>query len=43
MPFGQDPVLIGLVVVFLLFALLMYLFIRRTLTGLKEGFEKGQR
>ncbi|RDI71626.1 DUF7859 family protein [Halopelagius longus] len=38
-----NPVLVGLVVVLLAFVFFMYLFVRRTLTGLRDGFDEGYR
>ncbi|WP_164974725.1 DUF7859 family protein [Halegenticoccus tardaugens] len=38
-----DPVFLGLVVVMLLFVFFSYLFLRRTLLGLREGYEEGRR
>lgn len=40
---GQNPILVGLVVVMLGFVFFMYLFVRRTLTGLREGYDQGRR
>ncbi|WP_458188902.1 DUF7859 family protein [Haladaptatus sp. NG-WS-4] len=39
----SDPVFIGVLVALLAFVFFVYLFIRRTLTGFKEGVQKGQR
>jgi hypothetical protein len=38
---ANDPILVGLIVVMLLFVFFAYLFVRRTLTGLREGYESG--
>lgn len=40
---GQNPIFVGLVAVMLLFIFFMYLFVRRTLLGLREGYEQGRR
>jgi len=40
---ANDPILVGLIVVMLLFVFFAYLFVRRTLTGLREGYESGYR
>ncbi|WP_197428397.1 hypothetical protein [Halapricum sp. CBA1109] len=37
-----DPVLVGIVVVMLAFVFFVYLFIRRTLSGFKEGVNQGR-
>lgn len=39
----DDPVVLGLVVVLLLFVFFGYLLMRRTVMGLREGYEDGQR
>jgi hypothetical protein len=39
----NDPLVLGFLVVLLGFVLFMYLFVRRTLTGFKEGMENGRR
>lgn len=39
---SKNPVLVGLVVVMLTFVFLVYLFVRRTLLGLREGYQKGR-
>lgn len=39
---GIDPVLVGFVVVMLLFVFGIYLFVRRTLLSLREGYERGK-
>lgn len=39
----QNPVFTGLLIVMLLFVFFSYLFIRRTLTGLREGYDQGRR
>jgi hypothetical protein len=36
---GMDPVLVGLVVVFLAFVFFVFLFLRRTAKAFREGFE----
>lgn len=38
-----NPVFVGLVVAILVFVFFMYLFVRRTLTGLRNGFDEGYR
>ena len=35
----SDPIFAGLVVVILLFIFFAYLFVRRTVTGLREGYD----
>jgi hypothetical protein len=37
-----DPVLVGIVVVLLTFVFLLYLFLRRTVTGFIEGMRQGR-
>ncbi|MFC7204846.1 hypothetical protein ACFQJC_15120 [Haloferax namakaokahaiae] len=37
-----DPVFTGLLVVMLLFVFFGYLLVRRTLLGLREGFDEGR-
>ena len=39
---GVDPVLLGIVVVMLTFVFLVYLFLRRTVTGFREGMNQGR-
>ncbi|WP_255457560.1 MULTISPECIES: hypothetical protein [Halorussus] len=39
----NNPLVVGFVVLLLGFVLFMYLFIRRTVTGFREGIENGQR
>ena len=39
----SDPIFAGLVVVMLLFVFFAYLFVRRTLTGLQEGYDDAYR
>lgn len=39
---GVDPVLIGIVVLMLGFVFFVFLFLRKTLTGFKEGMEEGK-
>jgi hypothetical protein len=39
----EDPLFVGLVVVILAFVFFMYLFVRRTVTGLRDGFDEGYR
>jgi hypothetical protein len=41
--FVQNPVFTGLLVVMLVFVFFSYLFVRRTLTGLREGYDQGRR
>lgn len=40
---GIDPVLVGIVVVTLLFVFGLYLFVRRTVLGFREGYDQGKR
>ncbi len=35
----SDPIFAGLIVVMLLFVFFAYLFVRRTVTGLREGYD----
>lgn len=37
-----DPVLVGIVVVMLAFVFFVFLFLRKTFTGFKEGMEEGK-
>jgi len=39
----NDPLVLGFLVILLGFVLFMYLFIRRTLTGFREGMENSRR
>lgn len=39
----NDPLVAGFIVLLLGFVLFMYLFVRRTLTGFREGVDKGRR
>ncbi len=39
----NNPLVVGFVVVLLGFVLFMYLFIRRTVTGFREGMQNGDR
>jgi lipopolysaccharide export LptBFGC system permease protein LptF len=39
---GIDPVLIAIVAIMLGFVFFVYLFLRRTLTGFKEGLDQGK-
>ncbi|WP_224270421.1 hypothetical protein [Haloprofundus salinisoli] len=39
---GNDPVFVGLVLAMLLFVFFMYLFVRRTVTGLQQGYQEGR-
>jgi branched-subunit amino acid ABC-type transport system permease component len=41
--FDVDPVLVFIVVVMLGFVFFVYLFLRRTLSGFKEGINQGRR
>jgi len=41
--FFDDPVVIGLVVLLVAFVFFGYLLMRRTVLGLREGYEDGQR
>lgn len=38
-----DPVFVGLVVVLLAFFFFLYLLVRRTLLGLREGYDQGRK
>jgi hypothetical protein len=40
--FFEDPVLVAIVAVLLTFVFLLYLFLRRTAQGFKEGMNKGR-
>lgn len=37
-----DPIMLGILALILLFIFFMYLMLRRTVTGFKEGVEDGQ-
>jgi ABC-type uncharacterized transport system permease subunit len=37
-----DPIVIGILVALLAFVFFMYLMLRRTVTGFKEGVEQGR-
>jgi preprotein translocase subunit YajC len=37
-----DPIMLGILAIILLFVFFMYLMLRRTVTGFKEGVEDGQ-
>lgn len=37
-----DPVLVGLVVLFLAFVFIVYLFVRRVATGFSQGLREGK-
>ncbi|WP_269814489.1 DUF7859 family protein [Halorussus litoreus] len=39
----NNPLVVGFVVLLLGFVLFMYLFIRRTITGFREGMDNGRR
>ncbi|MEA1932625.1 hypothetical protein [Halohasta litorea] len=39
----DDPVVLGLIVVLVAFVFFGYLLMRRTVMGLREGYEDGQR
>lgn len=39
----ENPFLVGFLAALLLFVFFIYLFLRRTVTGFKEGIEKGRR
>ena len=39
----DDPVVLGLIITLLLFVFFGYLLMRRTVMGLREGYEDGQR
>ena len=41
--FLGEPVFTALLIVMLLFVFFSYLFVRRTLTGLREGYDQGRR
>jgi hypothetical protein len=38
----NDPVFVGLIVAMLLFVFFSYLFVRRTVTGLQQGYQEGR-
>lgn len=40
--FASNPVFTGLLVVLLGFVFFMYLLVRRTVLGLREGFDQGR-
>lgn len=40
--FASNPVFTGLLVVMLAFVFFMYLLVRRTVLGLREGFDSGR-
>ncbi|WP_436929216.1 DUF7859 family protein [Halosimplex halobium] len=40
--FFEDPVLVAIVAVLLTFVFLLYLFLRRTAQGFKEGMNQGR-
>jgi hypothetical protein len=40
--FLEDPVLVAIVVIMLTFLFFVYLFLRRTATGFKEGLNQGR-
>jgi hypothetical protein len=37
-----DPIMLGILALILLFVFFVYLMLRRTVTGFKEGVEDGQ-
>ena len=39
----NNPLVVGFVVALLGFVLFMYLFVRRTITGFREGVQNGRR
>lgn len=39
----QDPIFVMLLISILVFALFMYLLARRTLMGMREGYQQGRR
>jgi hypothetical protein len=39
----QDPIFVMLLIAILVFALFMYLLARRTLLGMREGYQQGRR
>ncbi|ADQ68481.1 hypothetical protein GL213_14585 [Halogeometricum borinquense] len=39
----SEPVFVGFLVLLLLFVFFAYLFVRRTLMGMREGFDEGYR
>jgi predicted ABC-type exoprotein transport system permease subunit len=39
----NDPLVLGFLVILLGFVLFMYLFVRRTITGFREGVQNGRR
>lgn len=40
---AREPVLVGLMIVMLLFVFFTYLFLRRTVASMREGFDEGYR
>jgi hypothetical protein len=40
---ADEPVFVGLVVALLLFVFFMYLFLRRTILGMREGYDDAYR
>lgn len=43
LPFGVDPVLVGMITILLLIVFALFLFIRKTLLNLSEGIREGRR
>jgi hypothetical protein len=43
LPFGVDPVLVGIIAVLLLIVFGLFLFVRKTLLNLSEGIREGKR
>jgi hypothetical protein len=43
LPFGVDPVLVGIIAVLLLVVFGLFLFVRKTLLSLSEGIREGKR
>lgn len=39
----SEPIFVGFVALILLFVFFGYLFVRRTVTGMREGFDEGYR
>jgi len=43
LPFGVDPVLVGIITVLLLVVFALFLFLRKTLVSFSEGIREGKR
>lgn len=39
----DDPIFIGLAAALVIFFFFLYLFVRRTIVGFREGYEQGKR